>query len=69
MPVFILNKIAVTNFAIFLFPSSTKWICIYISWTNMERFNMNYSGKNMPIPEDYKIQLISKLEKFIKRMR
>ena len=28
----------------------------------MERFNMNYSDKNIPIPsqEDYKIQLISK---------
>ena len=29
---------------------------------------MNYSDKNIPIPskEDYKIQLISKTEKFIK---
>ena len=37
----------------------------------MERFNMIYSEKNIPIPskEDYKIQLISKTEKFIKRMR
>ena len=37
----------------------------------MERFNMIYSNKNIPIPskEDYKIQLISKTEKFIKRMR
>ena len=32
---------------------------------------MNYSDKNKPIPstEDCKIQLISKMEKFIKRMR
>ena len=32
---------------------------------------MNYSDKNIPIPsnQDYKIQLISKTEKFIKRMR
>ena len=37
----------------------------------MERFNMIYSNKNIPIlsKEDYKIQLISKTEKFIKRMR
>ena len=32
---------------------------------------MNYSEKNIPIPskEQYKIHLISKVEKFIKRMR
>ena len=32
---------------------------------------MNYSDKKIPIPsnQDYKIQLISKTEKFIKRMR
>ena len=37
----------------------------------MEEFNMNYSDKNIPIPsqQDYKIQLISKAEKFIKRIR
>ena len=37
----------------------------------MERFNMNYSIKNIPIPskENYKIQLISKTEKFINRIR
>ena len=37
----------------------------------MERFNMNYSDKYIPIPskEEYKMQLISKTEKFIKRMR
>ena len=37
----------------------------------MEKFNMNYSDKNIPIPtkQNYKIQLISKTEKFIKRIR
>ena len=37
----------------------------------MEKFNMNYSDKNIPIPsrQDYKIHLISKTEKFIKRIR
>ena len=32
---------------------------------------MNYSDKSKPIPskEDYKVQLISKMEKFIERMR
>ena len=38
---------------------------------NMEKFNMEYSKKNIPIPsqEEYKVYLISKVEKFIKRMR
>ena len=37
----------------------------------MEKFNMNYSDKNIPIPsrQDYKIHLISKTEKFIKQIR
>ena len=37
----------------------------------MEKFNINYSDKNIPIPteQNYKIQLISKTEKFIKRIR
>ena len=37
----------------------------------MEKFNMNYSDKNIPIPsrQDYKIHSISKTEKFIKRIR
>ena len=41
------------------------------SQNNMEEFNMNYSDKNIPIPsqQDYKIHLISKTEKFIKRIR
>ena len=38
---------------------------------NMEKINMDYSDKNIPIPsqQDYKIHLISKTEKFIKRIR
>ena len=38
---------------------------------NMEKFNIDYSTKNIPIPSEreYMIQLISKVEKFIKRMR
>ena len=37
----------------------------------MEKFNMDYSDKNIPIQsrQDYKIHLISKTEKFIKRIR
>ena len=37
----------------------------------MEKFNMIYSDKNIPIPsrQYYKIHLISKTEKFIKRIR
>ena len=37
----------------------------------MERFNINYSKKNIPIPteKEYKIQLIAKVESFTKRMR
>ena len=36
----------------------------------MEKFYMNYFEKNIPIPsnEQYKIHLISKVERFIKRM-
>ena len=37
----------------------------------MERFNINYSKKNIPIPteKEYKIQLIAKVESFTKGMR
>ena len=37
----------------------------------MEKFNIDYSDKNIPIPsrQDYKIHLLSKTEKFIKRIR
>ena len=37
----------------------------------MERFEINYSKKNIPLPteRDYKIQLVSKVESFTKRMR
>ena len=37
----------------------------------MDKFEMQYSSKNIPIPsqEDYKIQLISKTELLLKRMR
>ena len=36
----------------------------------MEKFNLDYSDKNIPIPswEDYKIDLLSKSQKFIKRI-
>ena len=37
----------------------------------MERFNISYSQKNIPIPtkKQYKIQLISKVEDLVIRMR
>ena len=37
----------------------------------MERFNINYSKKNIPITteREYKIQLIAKLKSFTKGMR
>ena len=37
----------------------------------MEKFNMDYPDKNILIPsrQDYKIHLLSKTEKFIKRIR
>ena len=37
----------------------------------MERFNLNYSKKNIPIPSkhEYKVQLIAKTENLVKRMR
>ena len=37
----------------------------------MEKFNIDYSTKNIPIPtkHEYTIQLISNVEQFIKRMR
>ena len=45
---------------------------LYIfSLHTMEKFDMDYSDKNIPIPsrQDYKIHLLSKTEKFIKRIR
>ena len=38
---------------------------------NIEKFNIDYSTKNIAIPweREYTIQLISKVEKFIQRMR
>ena len=40
-------------------------------FTKMEKFEKEYSMKNIPIPSQrqYKIQLISEVEKLIKRMR
>ena len=37
----------------------------------MERFDIDYSKKNIPLPtkREYKIQLITKVESIIKRMR
>ena len=37
----------------------------------MERFNFDYSQKNIPIPSkhEYKVQLISNAENVVKRMR
>ena len=37
----------------------------------MEKFNIDHSTKNIPIPSEreYMIQLISKVEKFIKQMK
>ena len=39
--------------------------------TKMEKFNLNYSLKNIPIPSEkqYKLQMIEKIEAVIKRMR
>ena len=45
---------------------------LYIfSLHTMEKFNMDYSDKNTPIPsrQDYEIQLLSKTENFIIRIR
>ena len=45
---------------------------LYIfSLYTMEKFDMDYSDKNIPIPsrQDYKIQLLPKTEKFIIRIR
>ena len=38
---------------------------------SMERFNISYSQKNIPVPmeKQYKIQLISIVENLVKRMR
>ena len=37
----------------------------------MERFNLDYSKKNIPIPSkhEYKVELIAKTENVVKRMR
>ena len=43
---------------------------IRVAQINMEKFNIDYSTRNIPIPSEREdIQLISKVEKFIKRMR
>ena len=43
---------------------------IIVTLHNMERFVTDYSAKNIPIPsKQYEIELISKKEKVIKRMR
>ena len=46
------------------------YLCIF-SLHTIKKFNMDYSDKNIPIPswQDYKIQLLSKTEKFIIRIR
>ena len=42
-----------------------------VELSNMERFDINYSKKNIPLPSEKqsKVQLISKVGSFIKRMR
>ena len=42
-----------------------------ITSDDMEKFNIDYSKKNIPVPtkEEYNIHLISKTELFMKRMR
>ena len=44
---------------------------LLVELANMERFDINYSKKNIPLPSEkqYKLQLISKVESVIKRMR
>ena len=46
------------------------YLCIF-SLHTMEKSNMDYSDKNIPIPsrQDYEIQLLSKTENFIIRIR
>ena len=44
---------------------------LLVELSNMERFDINYSKKNIPLPSEkqYKLQLTSKVESVIKRMR
>ena len=51
----------------------TKMVCstLLVELSNMERFDINYSKKNIPLPSEkqYKLQLIIKVKNVIKRMR
>ena len=44
---------------------------LLVELSNMERFDINYSKKNIPLPSEkqYKLQLIIKVKNVIKRMR
>ena len=49
-----------------------SWVTVHlIELSIIERFNISYSQKNIPIPTEkqYKIQLLSKAENLVKRMR
>ena len=44
---------------------------LLVKLSNVERFDINYSKKNIPLPSERqcKLQLITKVESVIKRMR
>ena len=44
---------------------------LLVELSNMERFDINYSKKNIPLPSEkqYKLQLVPKLKSVIKRTR
>ena len=44
---------------------------LLVELSNMERFDINYSKKNIPLPSEkqYKLQLVSKRKSVIKRTR
>ena len=44
---------------------------LLVKLSNMERFDINYSKKNIPLPSEKqdKLQLVSMVESVIKRMR
>ena len=44
---------------------------LLVELSNMERFDINYSKKKIPLPSEkqYKLQLISKVKSVVKRMR
>ena len=44
---------------------------LLVELSNMERFDINYSKKNIPLPSEkqYKLQLVSKLKSIIKITR